>query len=111
MCVCVQEAEAARTLQAQGTIAELQRQLVSGAGRAQYARLRVCTVGSVSCVLCITAVCVLCVWSHAALGVRLPRRVGLRGSAPRHVYGLCHATLSGRCRARPPVLRFAAGQA
>jgi hypothetical protein len=35
--VCVQEAEAARTLQARGTIAELQRQLVSGARRAQHA--------------------------------------------------------------------------
>ncbi len=39
-CVCVQEAEAARTLQAQGTIAELQRQLVSGTTRTQSGGLR-----------------------------------------------------------------------
>ena len=38
-CVCVQEAEAARTLQAQGTTAELQRQLVSGTRRAQHGGL------------------------------------------------------------------------
>ena len=39
-CVCAQEAEAARTLQAQGTIAELQRQLVSGTTRTQNGGLR-----------------------------------------------------------------------
>jgi hypothetical protein len=51
-CVCVQEAEAARTLQAQGTIAELQRQLVSGTRRVQHGSVCAlcadfCGVGSV----------------------------------------------------------------
>jgi hypothetical protein len=63
-CVCVQEAEAARTLQAQGTTAGLQRQLVSGTRRAQHGGL---------CALCadFSAVRVLCaacaVWSPCCI--------------------------------------------
>ncbi len=48
LCVCVQEAEAARTRQALGTIAELQRQLVSGTRRAQHGGL--CALCAVMCV-------------------------------------------------------------
>ncbi len=47
-CVCAQEAKAARTLQAQGTIAELQRQLVRGTRRAQHGV--VCAPCAVMCV-------------------------------------------------------------
>ncbi len=46
--MCLQEAEAARTRQAQGTTAELQRQLVSSTRRAQHGG--VCALSAVVCV-------------------------------------------------------------
>ncbi len=66
-CVCAQEAEAARTLQAQGAIAELQRQLVSGTRRAQHPFCLQCVL-RVYCVRTslLFVGCVLC-GLHAAL--------------------------------------------
>jgi hypothetical protein len=76
LCVCAQEADAARTLQAQGTIAELQRQLVSGTRRAQHPFCLRCVL-RVYCVRTslLFERCVLCGHCDRELTLKLDCRV------------------------------------